>query len=139
MFGTIGVEEINSLEQFSTYLNKNQNYSSFLAEEFIQGKLYHCDFIIQNGQYDFIEVSEYLHNGLSFINGFNHGSILLTQDHPLRSSITEFCKRINIVFGLKSGCAHFEIFVNEKQELIFLGSRCAPCWLRRSNYVYKYI
>jgi hypothetical protein len=126
MFGTIGVEKINSYQQFHNYLSKFSNFSNFIAEEFIEGQLYHCDFIIKDNQYIFSEVSEYLHNGLSFVSGYNHGSLLLTSTHPLRLPIIKFCERANSILGLKSGCGHFEVFVTKQQELIFLEAAARP-------------
>lgn len=126
MFGTIGVEKIQSYDQFCNYLFKTSNFFNFIAEEFISAPLYHCDFIIQDDKYIFAEVCEYLHNGLSFLNGCNHGSLLLTPDNPLRSSIIHFCKKVNSILGLKSGSGHFEVFVTNEQELIFLEAAARP-------------
>jgi hypothetical protein len=126
MFGTIGVEKITSYNQFCNYFAKFSNFSEFIAEELINDQLYHCDFIIQNNQYVFAEVSEYLRNGLSFINGYNHGSFLLNHNHPLRLPIIDFCKKANKILGLKSGCAHFEVFVTKNQEIIFLEAAGRP-------------
>lgn len=126
MFISIGVEKINSYNQFCNYFEEFSYFSDFIAEEFINGQLYHCDFIIQNNNYLFAEVSEYLFNGLSFLNGCNHESLLLTSDNPLRSSIINFCKEANSILGLKTGCGHFEVFVTKEQELIFLEAAARP-------------
>lgn len=126
MFGAIGVEKIQCYDHFSDYFTKHPYYSELIAEEFITGKLYHCDFIIQNNKYIFSEVSEYLRNGLAFINGSNHGSLLLKADNPIRLSIINFCKEINSCLGLKSGCGHFEVFITNEQELIFLEAAARP-------------
>ena len=126
MSATIGVEKIETYDQFLNYFSKNSIFSSFIAEEFITGKFYHCDFIIQDDTYVFSEVSEYLSNGLSFISGCNHGSLMLLSDNPLRSKIIDFCKKVNYFLGLKSGCGHFEIFVTEEHKLIFLEAAARP-------------
>jgi hypothetical protein len=126
MFGTIGVEKIESYEQFFDYFAKFPNFSDFIAEEFIHGQLYHCDFIIYNDQYVFAEVSEYLQNGLAFIKGYNHGSLLLTFGNPIRSSIIEFCKKANAFLGLRSGCGHFEVFVTKEGKIVFLEAAARP-------------
>jgi len=126
MFGTIGVEKIGSYNQFYDYLTKPSIFSDFIVEEFIGATLYHCDFLVQDNKYIFTEVCEYLHNGLSFLNGFNHGSLILTPDNPLRSSVINFCKKASSILGLKSGSGHFEVFVTKDQELIFLEAAARP-------------
>ncbi len=126
MFGTIGVEKIKSYKQFYNYLNKFFHFSNFIVEEFIYGQLYHYDFIIKKNEYIFTEVSEYLHNGLSFLEGYNHGSLLVTPDDPIRSSIIKFCKKANALLGIKSGCGHFEVFVTKEGEIVFLEAAARP-------------
>lgn len=126
MFGTIGVEKIEFYSQFCDYFIRFSQFYYFIAEEFIQGQLYHCDFIIQNNEYIFAEVSEYLSDGLSFVNGSNHGSLLLKRDDPLRISIIDFCKKANGVLGLSTGCGHFEVFVTKEGEIIFLEAAARP-------------
>ncbi|MCE3230500.1 MAG: uncharacterized protein K0R52_428 [Alphaproteobacteria bacterium] len=126
MGGSTGVERIETYDGFIEYFKKFKNFSSLIAEELINGQLYHCDFIIQGGNYVFSEVSEYIHNGLSFLKGYNHGSLLLIPCNPLRLPIIEFCKKANSVLGLKSGCAHFEVFVTNKKEIIFLEAAARP-------------
>ncbi|MBM3468361.1 MAG: ATP-grasp domain-containing protein [Alphaproteobacteria bacterium] len=126
MSATIGVEKIDSYDQFCTYISKYTNFSNFIAEEFIEGDFYHCDFIIRNNEYVFIEASKYFYNGLAFINGYNHGSILLKPDNPLRLPIIDFCKAANSYLGLQSGSAHFEVFVTKEKEIIFLEAAARP-------------
>lgn len=126
MFGTIGVEKIESYEQFHNYFIKFSHFSKFIAEEFIKGQLYHYDFIIKENEHIFDGVSEYLYNGLAFIDGSNHGSLLLLPDNLIRLSIIEFGKKANSFLGLKSGCGHFEVFITEEKEIIFLEAAARP-------------
>lgn len=127
MGGTVGVAKIESYEDFCNYLIKFDYFPHLIAEEFINEKLYHCDFIIQEGKYVFIEVSEYLYNGLAYVmNAYNHGSLPLTPDNPIRTPIIDFCKKANSILGLRSGCGHFEVFVTKENEIIFLEAAARP-------------
>ncbi|MGV8949157.1 MAG: ATP-grasp domain-containing protein [Candidatus Paracaedibacter sp.] len=127
MGGTTGVAKIKTYNDFRKYLAKFDNFTHLIAEEFIDEKLFHCDFIIQEGKYVFIEVSEYLSNGLAYVlDGCNHGSLPLMSDNPIRASIIDFCKKANSLLGLRSGCAHFEVFVTREKEIIFLEAAARP-------------
>lgn len=127
MGGTTGVEKIKTYDDFCNYLVKFDDFTHLIAEEFIDEKLYHCDFIIQKGKYVFIEVSEYLYNGLAYVtHGYNHGSLPLMSDNSIRAPIINFCKKANSLLGLKSGCAHFEVFVTREKEIVFLEAAARP-------------
>lgn len=126
MGGTVGVGKIWTYREFCEQIHDLKYFSHLIAEEFIQDQLYHCDFIIQNNEYILAEASEYLYNGLSFVNGSNHGSLLLKKDDPLRAPIIDFCKNANSVLGLNSGCGHFEVFVTKEEEIIFLEAAARP-------------
>jgi biotin carboxylase len=127
MGGTTGVAKIETYDDFCRYLTNFEPCPHLIAEEFINEQLYHCDFIIQGGKYVFIEVSEYLYNGLAYVmNGYNHGSLPLKPDNPIRTPIIDFCKKANSLLGLRSGCAHFEVFVTRDKEIIFLEAGARP-------------
>jgi hypothetical protein len=126
MGGTIGVEKIDTYGEFCEYLERYDYFSDLIAEEYIEGKLYHCDFIMQEGKYIFAQVCEYLFNGLAYVNGLNHGSLPLILNDPMRAPIIEFCKKANSALGLKFGCFHFEVFVTKDSEIIFLEAAARP-------------
>ena len=126
MGGTVGVKSIKNYKSFYRYFQQEDCYTDLIAEEFIDGQLYHCDFIFQNNETLFSEVSEYLWNGLSFLNGKNHGSIILQKENLLKLEIIDFCKNANSKLGLKSGCVHFEVFVKNNKEIVFLEAAARP-------------
>ena len=122
---SIGVRKIVSFEEFEHYLANNQ-YQSLIAEQFIEGKLYHCELITQGGCTLFGQSAEYLFNGLSFINGKNHGSLPLKQDDPVNLWFIDFATTINMALGVHNGCTHHEIFITPNQQLIFLEAGLRP-------------
>ena len=51
---------------------------------------------------------------------------MLPPNDPVRNPIINFCKQANALLGLKSGCAHFEVFFTKEREIIFLEAAARP-------------
>lgn len=123
---TVGVKRVGSAQDLKNYQDSFAHMGPSIAESFISGQLYHVDFIIQSGTYIFEEVCEYVWNGLSFVSGKNHGSLMLSGHHPLRERILSFAREANDALGLTNGCVHMEIFVTSEQEIFFLEAGPRP-------------
>ena len=125
---SVCVGKICSQNDFETYLKKIEEYffSYFLIESFQEGKLFHVDLVVQNEKTIFAQPCEYFFNGLAFTQGKIHGSIPLTEQSVHFKPLTDFAKSINRTFNIKNGVTHHEIFINNKNELIFLEAACRP-------------
>ena len=125
-FGSVKVQKIQSQAEFNGYIAELGPYKYFSAEEFIEGRLYHCDLITQNNQTLFAQSSEYFFNGLSYINGTIHGSIPLLSDNSLNAQLIQYAEKVNHILGLENGCSHHELFVTSDRNIVYLESAARP-------------
>jgi biotin carboxylase len=91
-----------------------------LAEEFINGDIYHLDGIIINGGLELTSISRYINNCLQFVNGSFLGSITLEDCNPLKHKLLAFAKSILMThFPTPANTLfHIEVFVTKSE--IFL-------------------
>ena len=123
---TVGVTRVHSAQDLESYKQAFGHLGACVAESFIEGQLHHVDLILHSGHYVFEEVCEYVWNGLSFVSGKNHGSLMLNAHNPLRAQILDFARKANAVLGLTDGCVHMELFVTAQEEIIFLEAGPRP-------------
>ncbi|QHS27290.1 ATP-grasp domain-containing protein [Piscirickettsia salmonis] len=117
--GSYGVELIQSQNNLNDYhekyLSTNKN---FIAEQFISGKMYHCDFIIYGNKSIFKACSEYLFPNLDFKVGKTLSSIPVF-NKQIQSVILNFSDQCLRSLGYHNGIYHLELFIKNNQ-LYFL-------------------
>lgn len=118
--GSFGVIKITSESQYIQFIRNCGDLVDYEAEEFIDGKLYHCDTVAKNKEVLFLETCIYTCPNLEFQSGKNLGSLPLLHDNPLFQSISEFARSVLIALNTPDGCHHMEFFINKNNELIFL-------------------
>ena len=114
-----GVFKVNSPDDIREY-GKLIFSIPYEAEEFIAGKLYHVDSLIQNGHTVFAECGELTWPVLDYTQGRPLGSLPLLHGDPLRFRILDFAEHVLTVLGKPSGATHMEVFVTPSNELVFL-------------------
>jgi hypothetical protein len=129
----LGASSIDTIkiESYDKFLQWHNSVGSLMhdyeAEEFITGKLYHCDSFVKNGKIIFSEVSECLSNCLDYAKGMtSDGSIVLPEHDILRNNIIEFNNNVIRVLNPPDGPLHHELFVKTDGEIVFLEIAARP-------------
>lgn len=93
----------------------------FDLEEFIQGRLFHVDGLINAaGEVTFIVPSEYFNTCLDFTLGAPLGASMIDSALPLYQEICTFTTLCLKAIGLKDCPFHLELFLKDDEELVFL-------------------
>ncbi|MFF1921988.1 acetyl-CoA carboxylase biotin carboxylase subunit family protein [Streptomyces sp. NPDC058221] len=89
-----------------------------MAEEFIDGQMYHVDAVIAPG-YRFVASSRYLRSCLGVFDGQNNGSVQLHPQDKLALRLEEFFDRTLDAFDAPASSAyHLEVFHTPDDELV---------------------
>lgn len=120
--GSVGAQKIESRDALIEWCNAHQDDDYFEVDEFIDGKLYHCDSIIKDGEILFTQVSEYAHPCFDYISGEICASITLPPETEDFQQLSEFAAKVipAIPAMPRSTVTHLEVFKNQDGELIFL-------------------
>ncbi|MDN3294956.1 hypothetical protein QWM81_13015 [Streptomyces ficellus] len=90
-----------------------------MAEEFIEGSMYHVDAVLADG-YRFVASSRYLRSCLGVFSGQNNGSLQLRPDDAFAVRLEEFLDRVLGAFDTpETGAYHLEVFHAPGDELVF--------------------
>ncbi len=120
LVGSVGTGIINSREELRKWCEKNQAKGNMELEEFIDGTLYHCDSIIQDGRIIHQEASRYSNPVATFRQGKLVGSIRLPDTDPDYLAAVEFNNRVLAELNPPDGTTHLEFFKTNDGRLIFL-------------------
>lgn len=120
-FGSINTLNIYSRENLDKYIFKNlKSRVEFEIDEHIEGDLYHCDGLVQNGEIVFSLFCRYNTPCINFSHGKSLGSLILEYNHDVKKSLFEFSNIVVKATSVPDGAFHLEVFLNRKQELVFL-------------------
>jgi hypothetical protein len=95
------------------------------VEEYINGPMYHCDSVVQDGEITFSSVSQYLSRPGDFHSGGMGGSKLLLHG-DLRDRILDLNTRAITGLGLRNGATHLEVFHTPDDEVVFCEVAARP-------------
>lgn len=126
--GSIGTAFIKNREALTSWCEKaaeeNQPYE---IDEFIDGDLYHCDSVIQNGEIKFTFVSKYLHPNADARSGSVLATMTMNPELQEYKDLSDFAEATLSKFPiLPDGFTHLEVFKNRKGEHIFLEVAARP-------------
>lgn len=139
---SIGTTRINNKKQLRHWCNEKLTVSQdFELDEYIEGKLFHCDSIIKNSEIVFTFVSKYLHPNADARVGLPLATITMDASDPDYQRLKDFAEHaLNQFPVLPDGCTHLEVFISKQQELVFLevaarppGSRAPEMYQLRTN------
>ena len=122
--GAFGVHVIRNQHDYDDVINTSNIGLGYEYETFVEGKLYHVDLLIKNGEVCFQAACEYSFPNLDFQFGKPCLSLVLEESHELYAQLTNFAAFAVKSLGLKNGPSHVEIFVKESGELVFLEAAC---------------
>lgn len=121
LVSSIGVKKISTINELKLAAAMiMQSPYTYEIDEFIEGTLYHCDLIVIDKVIKFGEVGIYINHLAEFAKGKPMGSMPLTVRDPLKTRIIETSQLIIDKLASFSSAFHFEFFVNQKNEIIFL-------------------
>ncbi|MFH8991852.1 acetyl-CoA carboxylase biotin carboxylase subunit family protein [Streptomyces sp. NPDC017940] len=87
-------------------------------EEFVTGRIYHCDSVVRDGEIRFSSVGRYLTDPAGYRPGGIFGTVLV-REGELAKRITELSASVLSALGIKDGTTHLELFHTPADELIF--------------------
>ena len=96
-------------------VNREENY---MAEEYIKGRMFHCDGVIRNGEVQLCSISEYHTLCIDFLSGVPNVAIMIDES-PFRGMIENFHKDVVEVFEVSNGITHLEIFYTDEGKIVF--------------------
>lgn len=110
----VGIKILKNELEKEHYFKKNKNsLFPFLAEEYIDMKMFHCDGLIIDGKVIFSCSFEYLKNCLSYQEGDGLVSLLIPDEHENSKRLHEYATRvIPILEGVENGVFHLEVFMD---------------------------
>jgi biotin carboxylase len=115
-FGVFKVSTAADMEATGRWLRS----IPYEAEEFVAGRLYHVDSLVQGGRTIFAECGELTWPALDYLGGKPLGSLPLPDADPLRRRLLDFADGALAALGAPEGATHMEVFVTPADELVFL-------------------
>jgi hypothetical protein len=122
--GAFGVHVIKTQHDYDGIISMCDVGLGYEYETFVEGKLYHVDLLIKDGEVCFQAACEYSFPNLDFQFGKPCLSLVLEESHDLYAQLTNFAAFAVKSLGLKNGPSHVEIFVKDSGELVFLEAAC---------------
>jgi biotin carboxylase len=89
-------------------------------EEFIEGKILHCDGVVRSNELRFFSASEYLNTCFDFVYGDKALCSVTIDDKKLLRECKDFTSHVLKGLGLRDGVFHLELFLTPADELVFL-------------------
>lgn len=119
--GSRGVFKIYQQADFDQFLAETaEDDCLYQAEEFIDGTLYHCDIVIQEGKFLFQHACQYSCPNAEFQDGKILGSFLVRPKSSLEQKLNQFSADCMKALGAPNGCFHMEVFIKKDGEPVFL-------------------
>lgn len=118
-YGSIGTTILSDNKDLETILGKIA-FQPYMVESFVSGDMYHIDGVCKNGNLEFICVSKYINDCLSFQSSTYNGGYLLEDSDPTQKRLVDYTKKIINILPTPINCAfHCEVFINQCNEIIF--------------------
>lgn len=87
-------------------------------EEFVTGRIHHCDAVVRDGEIRFSSVGRYLTDPAGYTPGGIFGTVLV-REGDLVKRINALNQSVLSALGLKDGTTHLELFHTPADELVF--------------------
>ncbi|WP_369148938.1 acetyl-CoA carboxylase biotin carboxylase subunit family protein [Streptomyces sp. R44] len=94
-------------------------------EDFVAGRIYHCDSVVRDGRVEFRSVGRYLANPAGYAPGGVLGTVLVTQG-ALVGRISELNATVLAALGFENGTTHLELFHTPDDRLVFCEVAARP-------------
>ncbi|WP_440683460.1 ATP-grasp domain-containing protein [Cysteiniphilum halobium] len=122
-----GTEKLMNAHCVTTWCDNHYatNEYEFEFDEFITGKLYHCDCLVKDNEIIGEYIGEYAFPCYDFCLGKPVASLGLTEDMPDYRRISKFNRELFSAYGnIPDGAFHLEVFKKADGELVFLEIAC---------------
>lgn len=126
--GSVGVLKVSNFDDYLLAVSHivGSKYS-YEVEEYIDGDLFHCDFVVSGKRVLYRSCGEYFSPLLECERGSLLGSVLLPTKFGRGKLVLDFAEKCLMCFGLVDAAVHMEVFVCRKtSEPIFLELACRP-------------
>jgi len=127
LYGAASARKLNNrdelIEAAESMLNMKLEYE---IDEYISGVLCHCNCLIVDGEIQFQEFEEYTVPCSWFDEGYILGGIPLREEDPRWQRLDRMNREVIACLKAPNGATHCEIFITDKDELIFLEIASRP-------------
>jgi ATP-grasp domain-containing protein len=113
--GVFLVGSAGALDQLLTTVSLQE----YECEEFIEGRMYQVDGVVQHGRVRLLRASRLLNSCLEFALGGPFGSVV-NDDVQLERRINDYTQRVVDALRLDTSAFHLELFHTDRDELVFL-------------------
>lgn len=119
--GSSGVVIIKSPTELQSYLQQNNNQiTNMLAEDYVDGEMFHIDGLVVEGKLTFIQPFRYVNNCLSYRDNLYIGNVPLDQNDPLHARLVSSVQEILHAMPVTQHFAfHCEMWVTPTDEIVF--------------------
>ncbi|MCI5072673.1 ATP-grasp domain-containing protein [bacterium] len=120
--GSKGVTLISNIEDLKSWVKDIiEDENQYELDDFIDGDLYHCDSIVQNGKIKKVLHSKYLKPCNSFHNAIPCASIVVPDHLKIKKTLDQLNEELLSVFSpLPDGTFHLELFMTKNGQSYFL-------------------
>lgn len=99
--------------------------SQYEVERFVEGEIYHCDAVVQDGAVRFANVARYIANPAGFEPGSAFGSVTVLGG-ALYDRIRALNERVLAALGIQESVTHLELFHTPDDRLVFCEVAARP-------------
>jgi hypothetical protein len=120
------LENMTDLYRWANWSASPKDRNIYEVDEFIDGDLYHCDSLIQNGQVIWSNACRNLNPCLDFAAGRSIGAFNLPVDDPDAVAVRALNANVLAALDPPDGATHMECFRLRSGELVFLEISARP-------------
>ncbi|MBE0366408.1 ATP-grasp domain-containing protein [Pseudoalteromonas aurantia] len=127
--GSIDVQKIHSIEElqdWAVWSSGIRDRNTYEIDEFIEGELYTCDALVENGRIIWSSVCSNISPIIDVSAGKAHGLVCMPKEDELSQALGEFHASVINAMQPPSGAVHTECFVTLSKEIVFLESHIRP-------------
>jgi hypothetical protein len=120
--GSVGTARLDTAEELDSWCRRHLEGGIYELDEFISGKLYHCDSIVRGGRVLYTHVCEYAHPCFDYLDGAICASVTLPRESETFDRLARFADRVLAAIPVMPAdtVTHLEVFEDTTGELIFL-------------------
>lgn len=124
--GSHGTRLIETEAEWRAWLTVRPEDVEFEVDAFLQGTLYHVDFVVGIDSSDWCSVGEYTHPNAEFLQGGTLGSRALSPDDWATPIVRHAAVQALNALGAGTGVYHVELFLSSAGTVTFLEAAMRP-------------
>lgn len=124
--GSEGATKINDAEEYKLFCSELcLNKRDYIIQPYINGTLYHCELIVQNGCIIYSQARSYSYPNFKILSGKTIASFPI-DDSQKRFEIEKLAAQVQQDLNFKNGLMHTEFFEDEKGTFLFVETNIRP-------------